>query len=153
ADHLTAVTYPQRAGLPAETVATGYDTLGYATTLTGAANYDTTEYDPTGQLIGRTYGDAGPRQLRRDYSWDPATGWLDTVTAVMPNPAQPDSPTIVQNDSYSYLPAGDVSSIKDNLDGQSQCYRYDGQHRLTEAYTTLENCTVDPTNVAASGKH
>jgi RHS repeat-associated protein len=153
ADHLTAITYPQRAGLPAETVTTGYDALGYATTLTGATNYTTSEYDPTGLLISHTYGDPGPGQLRRDYGWDPATGWLDTVTSVMPNPAQPDSPTIVQSDSYSYLPAGDISSIKDSLDGQSQCYRYDGQHRLTEAYTTIETCDVDPTNVAASGKH
>src|SRR5262249_45837449 len=66
ADHVTSVTYPQRAGLPAETVTTSYDTLGYATTLTGAANYVTdTGYDPTGQLVGRTYGDPGPGQLKR----------------------------------------------------------------------------------------
>jgi YD repeat-containing protein len=61
----------------------------------------------------------------------------------------------VQDDSYAYNATGDVTAITDNIDGQSQCYRYDPQHRLTDAWTTLATCATDPTlaGVATSGKY
>jgi RHS repeat-associated protein len=154
ADHLTTITYPARAGLPAETVTTGYDPLGYATTLTGAVTYITaTTFTPIGQLATRTYGDAGPAQLIRGYTWEAATGRLASISATVPNPTQPGTRTTIQDDRYTYLLAGDIAAIKDTTDGQSQCLRYDGQHRLTEAFTAVDNCAADPTtNVAATGK-
>lgn len=153
ADHLTTIAYPARAGLPAETVTTGYDNRGYATTLTGAGNYVTaTGYSGTGQLSSRNYGDAGPGQLIRTYGWEADTGRLSRISATLPDPAVPGTRKTVEDDSYQYLPAGDISSIKDVTDGQSQCYRYDGVHRLTEAFTATDNCVANPGNVAASGK-
>ncbi|WP_161557853.1 ricin-type beta-trefoil lectin domain protein [Micromonospora sicca] len=153
ADHLTTLTYPARAGLPSETLTTGYDTLGYATTLTGVNNYVTaTGYTTTGQLASRTYGDPGAGQLIRNYSWESATGRLSTISATLPDPALPGTRKTVQDDLYTYQPAGDIASVKDRTDGQSQCYRYDGLHRLTEAFTATDDCAANPVDVAATGK-
>ncbi|WP_274703361.1 ricin-type beta-trefoil lectin domain protein [Micromonospora sp. S4605] len=153
ADHLTSVTYSAKGGLTAETVTAAYDTNGYPTTLAGASNYVTdTDYTPIGQLAMRTYGDPGAGQLKRSYGWEPATGRLSNIVATLPDPALPDTPKTIQNDQYTYLPAGDVSAIKDLTDGQSQCFTYDGLHRLTEAYTALDDCAANPTNVSATGK-
>ncbi|MEV0431357.1 ricin-type beta-trefoil lectin domain protein [Micromonospora sp. NPDC050495] len=153
ADHLTTITYPARAGLPSETVTTGYDVLGHATTLTGVNNYVTaTGYTNIGQLASRTYGDTGAGQLIRNYAWEPATGRLASISATLPDPALPGTRKTIQDDLYTYLSAGDISAVKDRTDGQSQCYRYDGMHRLTEAFTTTTDCATTPTDVAATGK-
>jgi YD repeat-containing protein len=161
AGNLVSATFPAGGGLAAETVTYGYNPLGYPTTLsgtdsTGSHPYVTgTGYTSLGQLGQRSYGDPGPGQLTRSYTWDPATGRLANITSKLPNPAQPGQHLTVQNDIYSYTPTGDISAIKDGTDNQSQCYQYDGQHRLTEAWTTLATCATAPTaaGVAASGKH
>ncbi|MCM0674805.1 ricin-type beta-trefoil lectin domain protein [Micromonospora phytophila] len=154
ANHLTSITYDARAGLPAETVGTSYDSLGYVTRLAGINSYVTaTSYTGVGQLAARTYGTPGAGELIRNYSWEPATGRLAGISATLPDPATPGTRKTVQDDRYKYLAAGDISSIKDHTDGQSQCYRYDGLHRLTEAYTATDDCAADPTNVGATGKH
>ncbi|MFI5484236.1 ricin-type beta-trefoil lectin domain protein [Micromonospora echinaurantiaca] len=154
ADHLTSVIYDARAGLPAETVGVSYDSLGYATKLAGINSYVTaTGYTGIGQLASRTYGTPGAGELIRNYTWEAGTGRLARISATLPDPATPGTRKTVQDDRYTYLSAGDISSIKDHTDGQSQCYRYDGLHRLTEAYTATDDCTADPTNVSATGKH
>ncbi|MEV0810322.1 ricin-type beta-trefoil lectin domain protein [Micromonospora sp. NPDC050200] len=153
ADHPTTLNYSPKGGLTAETVTAGYDTNGYPTTLTGVSNYVTdTDYTPIGQLAMRTYGDPGAGQLKRGYGWDPATGRLTDIIATLPDPAVPGTRKTIQDDQYTHLPAGDISAIKDRTDGQSQCFKYDGLHRLTQAYTALDDCAADPTNVSATGK-
>jgi hypothetical protein len=108
-----------KAQRPAETVTYGYNPLGYPTTLsgtdtTGSHPYVTgTGYTALGQLGQRSYGDPGPGQLTRSYTWDPATGRLAAITSRLPNPAQPGQYLTVQNDIYSYTPTGDISAIKD----------------------------------------
>ncbi len=59
-----------------------------------------------------------------------------------------------QDYSYAYTPTGDITAIRDNLDGQSQCFRYDAQHRLTEAFTATDTCAAapGPRNTAHSGR-
>ncbi|MEU5942974.1 RHS repeat-associated core domain-containing protein [Micromonospora sp. NPDC047548] len=153
ADHVTSIVYPARAGLPAETVGVGYDDKGFATNLAGLDNYvSATGFTSIGQLASRTYGNPGAGQLIRSYGWDGSTGRLARISATLPDPATPGALKTVQDDRYNYLAAGDVLSIKDHTDGQSQCFRYDGLHRVTEAYTALDDCAADPTNVGASGK-
>ncbi|UWZ34801.1 hypothetical protein Drose_26920 [Dactylosporangium roseum] len=155
AEHPTSISYPAGGGLAAETVTTGYNTLGYPTTLTGTDPYVTaTSYTQIGQLTQRVYGASGPGQLTRDYTWQPATGRLATITSKQPNTGGTGWTTI-QNDTYTYTPTGDITRILDGTDNQSQCYRYDGQHRLTHAWTTLSGCTNLPTNadVDTSGKY
>jgi RHS repeat-associated protein len=153
---LDSVSYPAAHGLPAETVTYGYDSLNYPTTLTGLQTYITsTSYTTLGQLAQRVYGPAGPGQLTRDYTWDPASGRLAAITGKVPDSAAPGNLKTVQDDSYIYNATGDVTAIRDNTDGQSQCYSYDPQHRLTEAWTTLGTCATAPTavGVATSGKY
>ncbi|MFI7578687.1 ricin-type beta-trefoil lectin domain protein [Micromonospora sp. NPDC049497] len=153
ADHLTTLSYSPKGGLSIEDVKTEYDVNGYAKTLTGLNNYVTlTGYTQIGQLSSRTYGDAGPGQLIRSYEWEPATGRLSKIVATLPDPAVPDTRKTVQEDLYSYQAAGDISSVKDLTDGQSQCFRYDGLHRLKEAFTAIDDCAADPTDVGATGK-
>ena len=153
---LASISYPAAHGLPAETVTYGYDALNYPTTVTGLQTYvASTGYTELGQLAQRVYGQAGPGQLTRDYTWDPGSGRLASITGKVPNPAAPGSLKTVQNDSFTYNATGDVTAIRDNTDGQTQCYGYDPQHRLTEAWTTLGACSTAPTaaGVATSGKH
>jgi RHS repeat-associated protein len=145
-------------GLPAETLTYGYDTLGYPTTLnSGLETYvASTAYTRLAELAQRVYGaGTGPGRLSRDYSYDTATGRLASLTAKTPVPAAPTTWQTVQHDSYTYNPTGDITAIKDNTDGQSQCYRHDAQHRLTEAWTAVDNCAADPSTaaLAGSGKH
>lgn len=151
------LTYPAQHDAPAETLTYGYDSHGNPTTLAGLTDYVTdTSYTPYGELSSRRYGDLGlhPGNMRRTYTWDDATGRLTTVNTSR----SVDATTTyaqVQNDAYSYTPTGDITAIKDTTDGQSQCFRYDAHHRLTEAYTATDNCAAAPSTaaIAGSGKH
>ncbi|GAA4251693.1 hypothetical protein GCM10022255_045320 [Dactylosporangium darangshiense] len=162
ADHPTSISYPAGGGLPAEKVTSGYDTLGYPTTLTGSTDqYITaTSYTQIGQLAQRVYGTSGPGQLTRDYTWQSATGRLSTVISQQPNSGGTGW-TQIQNDAYTYTATGDITQIFDDTDKQSQCYSYDGQHRLTEAWTALNVVAANACNInnrttsaiASSGKY
>ncbi|WP_204014236.1 RHS repeat domain-containing protein [Virgisporangium aurantiacum] len=151
------LTYPAQHGAPAETITYGYDTLGNPTAMGGLAEYvSETHYTKLGELSSRRHGStaAGPGKMKRTYTWDDATGRL---AAVKSSRTIDNTPTWseFQNDTYTYTPTGDITGIKDTLDGQSQCFRYDPQHRLTEAYTALDNCVAAPTTaaIAGSGKY
>jgi hypothetical protein len=98
-----------------------------------------------------TYGATGVSQLTRNYTYEPSTGRLANITAKLPNTAQPGQFTTVQNDTYTRTATGDITRILDGTDTQSQCYRYDGQHRLTEAWTATGNCSTNPTAAAIPG--
>jgi YD repeat-containing protein len=145
------VSCPARHDLPAETLSYGYDDLGAPTTLAGVTSYvSATGYTRLGQLAERV---SGAGRLRREYSYDEATGRLTSITAKTPTASG--TWQTVQQAGYSYTPTGDITSITDGTDGQSQCYRYDPWHRLTEAYTAGDDCTADPAagTVAGSGKY
>lgn len=154
--HLTSLRYPAGGGLAAETVTFGYTTLGAPSTVTGIDPYVTaTSYTELNELSQRVYGTSGIAQLTRQYAYEPATGRLATIRSLLPNQAQAGQFTTVQNDTYAYTATGDVTRITDGTDNQSQCYRYDGQHRLTEAWTAVDACTASPTTaaIAGSGKY
>jgi RHS repeat-associated protein len=131
-----STTYPQAGGLDRETVTTSYNDQGLPTTLTSdaypAPGYVTgTGYSYAGRLAGRTLGGTAPAPaVTRYYSWDNSTGrlaWLTTKTAGQDQ---------VQDDVYSYDPAGDLLSDEDRTGGVWQCYGYDQFPRLTQAWTT-----------------
>ncbi|MFD1078905.1 ricin-type beta-trefoil lectin domain protein [Longispora fulva] len=145
ADHVVAVIYPAAGGLAAETVTAGYDNLGYPTTTAGLTDYITqTDHTKIGQLAGRKTG-AGPGQLTRSYVWDSATGRLaENNATVAGNP--------VQADKFTYDQVGNPKRILDATDNQSQCFRYDGIDRLTEAWTTPGDCTAAPSTADLTGK-
>jgi RHS repeat-associated protein len=150
------LTYPDQHDAPAETLTYGYDALGNPTTLGGLATYvSATTLTPLGQLSQRRYGAlTGTGAINRNYTWDPATGRLTTANTRYSQNPEPPGPGF-QSDSYTYTPTGDITAIKDNTDGQSQCFTYDPQHRLTQAWTATDNCTAAPTSaaIAGSGKY
>ncbi|MFG2045656.1 polymorphic toxin-type HINT domain-containing protein [Dactylosporangium sp. NPDC048998] len=155
--NLATISYPNGAGLNAETVTHSYTTLGAPRSTLGATSYVTsTSYGGLGQLTQRINGSNGAAsQLTRTYTYDPATMRLASVKSQLPDQAVPGQFTTIANDSYAYTPTGDITKITDLTDNQSQCYRYDGQHRLTEAWTAVDACAANPTTgaIAGSGKY
>nr|BFE56435.1 hypothetical protein GCM10020063_009610 [Dactylosporangium thailandense] len=152
----TSVSYPVGGGLPAETVTHTYDTLGAAKTTTGLSPYITsTTYNNDNQPIQQVYGASGSGQLTRNYTYEAATHRLTNITSKLPDPAHSGQFLTPQNDTYGYDDAGDVLSITDGTDNQAQCFRYDSQHRLTEAWTAVDACSANPTTaaIAGSGKY
>ncbi|GAA0408143.1 DNRLRE domain-containing protein, partial [Acrocarpospora corrugata] len=161
AGDMATYSMPAAGGLPAETMTSTYTDLGLASRLTsdhsGTYTYvDSTTYTATGQLSQRGYGAAG--KIKRTLTWDPATGWLNRATTQ--TNADTATPVTAQDDRYTYDTSGEITRILDAASaigagpGQSECYTYDGLHRLTTAYTTTgATCTaaadglgIDPYN-------
>ncbi|NAS25816.1 hypothetical protein GT755_29560 [Herbidospora sp. NEAU-GS84] len=133
---------------------------GLTSSFGGGFTYVTsTAYSPTALLTERQYGSAG--KVRRNYTWNTATGWLDRVTTT--NKADTATPQNVHDDQFFYNTGGDITRVLDaasavpgQTSGQSECFGYDGLHRLTSAYTTtgatcsttFDGLGVDPYNQA-----
>ncbi|MEU0520811.1 RHS repeat-associated core domain-containing protein, partial [Streptosporangium sp. NPDC006007] len=140
----TAQGMPAAGGLAAETLALSYTDLGLPKALTsnlsGATTYvKDTLYTATARLAERHYG--ANAQVKRSFTWDEATGWLNRLTTT----AKADTPTpqLAQDDQLTYNAAGEITRILDAASavpgtspGQSECFTYDGLSRLTAAFTT-----------------
>ncbi|MEV0561391.1 polymorphic toxin-type HINT domain-containing protein [Dactylosporangium sp. NPDC050588] len=149
---LTSVGYPNKHGMPAETVSYAYTNLGLPSTSAGLDPYVTAStYSEYGELNQRVYGASGPAQLTRNYTYQPDTGRLANITSKLPNQAQPGQFNTVQNDTYTYNHTGDITRVLDGTDNQAQCYRYDSQHRLTDAWTAVDACAANPAAAAITG--
>ncbi|MET8161227.1 DNRLRE domain-containing protein [Sphaerisporangium sp. NPDC005289] len=136
-------TMPAAGGLPAETVTSTYSDLalpkGMTSNLGGAFTYvGNTTYSNTGRLAERTYGANG--KIKRTLAWDDATGWVKRVTTTTKSDTS--SPVVSQDDQYFYDISGEITRILDaasaagGSSGQSECFGYDGLHRLSQAWTT-----------------
>ncbi|MEV5414433.1 polymorphic toxin-type HINT domain-containing protein [Thermopolyspora sp. NPDC052614] len=144
AGELTEVGMPAAGGLPAEKLTFEYTDLGLAKGLTsdfggGFTYVKDTLYSPTARLTERSYGPNG--QVKRNLTWDTATGWLSRLTTTAK--ADTSSPQLVQDDQYTYDLSGEITRILDaasavtgGTEAQSECFTYDGRHRLTAAWTT-----------------
>ncbi len=141
--------YPASPGggaLPAETVTHGYaGVLDLPAGLGGLAGYEQgVTYDaffqPTQEKIGTTTNYAYVTN-----SYDPNTGALtDSQTE---NTAV--STTPYDDTSYTYDPAGNITSETDNRNGsqsETQCYDYDTLDRLTQAWTATDSCAANPSS-------
>ncbi|MFF3669892.1 polymorphic toxin-type HINT domain-containing protein [Microtetraspora malaysiensis] len=134
---------PAAGGLPAEKVTSTYSDLDLPQAMTsdlggGFTYVASTTYSPTGRLAERGYGAGG--KIKRDLVWDDATGWLKRVTTR--TKADTSSPVTSQDDQYFYDISGEITRILDAASaaggsrGQSECFTYDGLHRLAQAWTT-----------------
>ncbi|MFC4059653.1 RHS repeat-associated core domain-containing protein [Planomonospora corallina] len=135
---------PAAGGLPAEKVTSTFSDLGFAKGLTsdlggGFTYVKDTAYSATGRMTERLYGENG--QVRRTLSWDERTGWLSRITTTAK--ADTSAPRLAQDDHYTYDLSGEITRILDAAsavpgvtDGQSECFTYDGLHRLSAAWTT-----------------
>ncbi|WP_369243643.1 RHS repeat-associated core domain-containing protein [Streptomyces sp. R41] len=143
ADHVTSVNYPAAGGLAQETVTTGYNSYGQPRSLTSDQQtyVKTTVYDAYSRLTDRLYGmptiGAGSVTAQRSYSYfdDNGTRWLQGISTTT---TVDRLITESQKDTYSYDFDGKITQLLEQASGQAeqaQCFRYDDQARLTNAYT------------------
>ncbi|MFG2819775.1 ricin-type beta-trefoil lectin domain protein [Kitasatospora sp. NPDC048365] len=131
--------YRAEGGLPAETLGFGRDLQGEITS-TGTDStrlMDSANYNPLGQLLLAQYGTRGDL-LRTARTYDDTTGRVTTRSvSLQQSDANPVSAT-----TYGYNQLGGLTSSSELQSSGStdqafdtQCYRYDGLGRLTEAWT------------------
>ncbi|MEU7916888.1 DNRLRE domain-containing protein [Microbispora bryophytorum] len=136
-------TMPAAGGLPAETVTSTYTDLDLPSRMTsglggGFTYVDSTTYSGTARLTDRAYGSGG--KIKRHLEWDPNTGWVKGITTT--TKADTSGPVKAQDDRYDYDISGEITKILDaaaasgGSAGQSECFTYDGLHRLSQAWTT-----------------
>ncbi|MFE7129468.1 RHS repeat-associated core domain-containing protein [Streptomyces sp. NPDC057638] len=140
---LASTTVPGVGGLPQETLATTYDSLQRPLSLSSAAaSYVTnTAWTPTSKLSTLTLS-TGANQSQQHFFYEKGT---DRVTRQV---VTADGLTRAAKDTHtSYDQSGNILSIADTAATTSttidvQCYTYDGQRRLTEAWTPRATATT-----------
>lgn len=145
ADNVRTVTYPSAGGLPAETVTSGYSTLGLPTTLTsdyggGFTYVESTDYDTVARPIGRGLGATGV-QIDRTYEYELATDRLSFTKATLSGAATGNG--TIDEARFAYDDENNVRSVKALTSApgataayQMECFQYDQRNRLLEAFTT-----------------
>jgi RHS repeat-associated protein len=128
---VTSMVYPGgSSGQAGESVTYGYNALMQLESVTGAATYvSNVDYDPAGRMTSQTSGN-GLIQARTYHPWNTQGGRLKTITA-----------GALQNLTYSYDAVGNIASIVDSLNSQTQTFGYDFLDRLTSA-----SANGDPTS-------
>ncbi|MFD7555500.1 polymorphic toxin-type HINT domain-containing protein [Streptomyces sp. NPDC059835] len=135
--------------LPAETVTNRY---GAQDQLAIVGSYDLEQsylagasYTEFGELAQATLGNAGTN-IYQTLTRDPATRRVirsDTDRAAS-------APTGLSSVKYTYDPAGNITRILDDQNDvtikDDQCFAYDWARRLTEAWTSGDDCTTKPVN-------
>ncbi|WKZ53206.1 MAG: RHS repeat-associated core domain-containing protein [Anaerolineales bacterium] len=105
-----------------EIVTTGYNNNMLPTDVSGADNYvPSMTYDSAGRLLTRALGN-GLTQTYDYYPWNQQGGRLHTLVAGN-----------LQNLSYAYDSVGNIISIADSINSQTQSFDYDALDRLTSA--------------------
>lgn len=148
---LTAQVDPAEGNLAAETIRYGYDSLGNLSTLDGTKSYLAgTSRTGIGQVA--QYMQPGPVSGYQTYGYDQGTG---TVTEIKDQNASNGAYTTVADTTYSHDDAGNTTSAATTAAGQptdTQCYSYDHQANLTQAWTpATSNCTTPPTSSSLGG--
>jgi RHS repeat-associated protein len=149
---LDTTTYPAVGGLPAETVKHTYTSDGLPSTMdNGQTVYvNGTQFTPYGELAQTTLGANGNR-LVRTLTYADATRRLATVT----DDRERTAPQTIDKRTYGYDPAGNVTRVRDDRDdattADDQCFRYDYQRRLTDAWTATDACAAGPSTATVGG--
>ena len=150
---VASTTVPAVGGLPQETLTYGVNSLGLATTLTGATSYVTatgyTEYGEQNQLTLS----AGGKKVYRDFSYEVGSRRLSEAATRREAGA-----ALVSDVSYRYDDAGNIRRISDAPDPatgsttDTQCFDYDYLRRLTQAWTPGNgDCAAAPTAAGLGG--
>ncbi|MFD9051731.1 RHS repeat domain-containing protein [Streptomyces zaomyceticus] len=149
-----STTEPAAGGLTSEIVSTDYNTYGLPIGLSGTSGYLLgASYTDLGQVQQLTLGTStalGTKKVFLTNFYEEGTGRLTD--------ADVDDQTrgAVRDTAYTYDPAGNVTSIFDHANtgngADFQCFTYDGQRRLTEAWTPkTANCATTGRTVANLG--
>ncbi|QKW19281.1 hypothetical protein HUT16_09570 [Kitasatospora sp. NA04385] len=136
------------AALPAETLTDRYDAYGQLASVSsslGTSYLGGTQYSAYGRLLQAQLGTTGGRVVRT-LTYDDPTRRLVNVT----DDREAAGPQTLTNATYTYNPAGDITRIADRQDDTAvtddQCFRTDWARRLTEAWTSGDGCTTDPSS-------
>ncbi|MFI6341117.1 RHS repeat-associated core domain-containing protein [Streptomyces sp. NPDC050535] len=128
---------PALAGLPAESVAYGYNSLGMVTSTDGMTDYvQNIGYSPYGEIEETRLGTStGAKQLQILNRYEDGTRRLTNSHTV-----DQTNTGYTSDADYIYDATGNVKSITDNANGKdTQCFTYDGYRRLTQAWTPSSN--------------
>ncbi|MFJ2937951.1 RHS repeat-associated core domain-containing protein [Streptomyces sp. NPDC087219] len=149
-----STTVPAAGGLASEIVSTDYNSFGLPIGLSGASGYLLgASYTDLGQVQQLTLGTStalGNKKVFLTNFYEEGTGRLTD--------ADVDEQTrgAVRDTAYTYDPAGNVTSIFDHANtgngADFQCFTYDGQRRMTEAWTPkTADCAPSGRTVANLG--
>ncbi|MFF5253846.1 RHS repeat-associated core domain-containing protein [Streptomyces leeuwenhoekii] len=145
-----AQTQPAAGGLPQERVTTGYNGLDQVTTMSvaGKTFVASTEYSPLGDLLRTRVGPAG-QQLISSHEFDEQT--RRPTRTVHDQETGTTSTTRISDTTTAYDPTGNILKIKDAqgpnptaATTDTQCFAYDYQRRMTEAWTATDDCAAKP---------
>ncbi|MEU1439352.1 polymorphic toxin type 24 domain-containing protein [Streptomyces sp. NPDC005786] len=146
------VEHPQMADLPYELVSNSYtavtgllDTVSAVTETSSSALVSDMTYDHYGRPIRTEYGEFG-RHVWTTTQYDEHTGQV--VSAFTDRDTAPQR---VEDTSYTYDPAGNITGIATGYDQgparttDTQCFKLDALRRINEAWSnTGTACAADP---------
>ncbi|MBC3840546.1 hypothetical protein GXW82_10685 [Streptacidiphilus sp. 4-A2] len=153
AGNLTTQEDPAAGGLPAENIDYGYDNYGQQTSVTGTggASWDYASaigYDEYGRVVQYSMGPT-TNWVNLGLAYDPQTG---SVTSAQTTDSS--STGVVDNTSYTYgnstvsKGSGLLTSTTDSQNGgavtDTQCFNYNAQEQLDQAWTATDNCAATP---------
>ncbi|WP_405393599.1 RHS repeat-associated core domain-containing protein [Microbispora hainanensis] len=144
---LKSSTEPAAGGLAEERISLSYTPTGQVNGLTGTTDYlQKADYNALGQPLQFTLGLSGASQAKKTFLNNTYEEGTDRLTRSFVTTQS--TPVKPQDLTYHYDDAGNVTEIADTPTqdgaGQSdiQCFAYDGQRRLTEAWTpATDDCT------------
>ncbi|MFF1821545.1 polymorphic toxin-type HINT domain-containing protein [Kribbella sp. NPDC058245] len=134
-------------GLGAEDMYYDYNALGLPIGLHSDRIYThDTEYNPFGDVTKLLLGSASDMEINNIY--EDGTRRLARTTAGKTN--------IFADHAYTYDPTGNVLKDQNLVDsaagGDAQCFQYDGQQRVTQAWTPANaDCTQAPSSLGLGG--
>ncbi|MEU5823274.1 RHS repeat-associated core domain-containing protein [Streptomyces sp. NPDC047803] len=144
---------PAIGNIPAESVNTGYnsDDLPFRTSAGLIALVSNTSYDAFSRPQRLEIGTLG-KKVYKTQVYDEHTGRLTRQIT-----DRDLAPQRVDDSSYSYDPAGNVTGVT-SVSGQdeqkstdTQCFTNDALGRLTEAWTAKTDCTTAPSKTTVGG--
>jgi RHS repeat-associated protein len=149
-DSPASTSLPALGNLPAETLVFDYDTQGLLSSMQGASKYVAQiEYTALNERSQVELGTVGKRVWQTTY-YEEGTRRLDHL---LTEREQAGSAT-VDDLSYAYDPAGNVTRITDALAGaatDTQCFSYDYLRRVTQAWTQSSDGCADAPSTSVIG--
>ncbi|MEU8134954.1 RHS repeat domain-containing protein [Streptodolium elevatio] len=141
------VSLPSAGGLPTERVVTRYSSDGLPISTSGHSWYTSDViYSPYGEVL-RTQSGAAPTRLWTTATYDEHTGQILSSTT-----HREAGPYLVGETRYRYDKADNLTSINERTPGPNggivedfQCFAFDTLRRMTEAWTSTNQCSTGPT--------
>ncbi|MCD7444194.1 Rhs family-like protein [Streptomyces lincolnensis] len=154
------VTHPAAGGLPSERVAFGYHGFDQVTgmSVAGKTFVSTTNYTPLGDVL-RTHIGTFAQQLLSTHEFDEQTR-RPTRTVHDQESTVGDAvvTTRISDTRTAYDQVGNVLKITDAQGANptpattdTQCFAYDYQRRMTDAWTATDDCAAKPTPGVSAG--